>query len=101
MGTQHVRVSDDRRQRRFQFVGKGSHKLFPRFDLLLQLADIFLQRICHPVKIAGELPKLVPADLSGAVGIITRRHFSGRLGQQAYRLRQQGGNKQHDDYSSQ
>ena len=65
-----------------QFMGKCSHKVFPRLDLILQLVDVVLQGIGHLVKINGELSQLIAADLPGPVMVIPGSHALGGPGQQ-------------------
>ncbi len=100
MGTQHIRIADNCRQRRFQFMGKSAHKLFPGLNFFLQPFNVFLQRFGHFIKIPRQLSQFIPADLFRPIGIVSRRHPLGRPRQQPHRFGHKRRNKMHDQHGN-
>ena len=98
MGTKHIRITDYRRQRRFQLMGKGSHKFLFRLNFLFQLFDILLKRARHAVEVLRQLTELVLAYLLCTVSVIARRHSFCPFRQKAHRLCQQRRNNLHDEH---
>ena len=101
MGAQHIRIADDCGERRLEFMGKSSHKLFLHLVFLLQLLDILLERVCHLIKITRQLSQLVTAHLFCPVCVLSLRHTPCRSGEQADWFGQMRGDKMHYGSSAQ
>ena len=81
-------------------MGKCSHEILPRTDLLFQFDNSIFQSIRHAVKVLCQLSKLIAAYESGPVIVIARRHTLRSPCQQPDRSCQPGGYKMHE-YGSQ
>ena len=94
-GTEHIRVTDDRCQRRLELMGKGRDKVLSRPHLPLQLAYGVFQHVSHAVEVRGQLAQLVITDPSGTVSIVPLRHPLRSVRQQPYGLSQPDTDQQH------
>ena len=54
LGTQHIRIADDRRERRFQFVREARNEILALARRISERVHFILHRVCHGVEVLRE-----------------------------------------------